>query len=497
MKKKNKLLLKVQSYFAVVSTLLLLFSCANGYNDEWSFSSSVTNTQLKSPEEIEITTKTNEKGEDLLQIEWSVVHGAGGYQFTLYNIDDPESPTPVGEENEVIDGCTVSRIVQEDTRYKISILTLGNDKYNNKGAEQPSILEHSTLVPTIATIPDGSDIAEFFNQNPIKQSKEEQAYELIAGGNYTINSELKFGLNWITLRGDKINRANVVYGIDGRISTMGGLKIKFINFDCTNLNSGSSNSSFLLLDSNPDESIKGKGDYYIIEKDIAIQSCNIKGINKHLLYDNNKKYCSKTFRIQDCIISLNSTNEIIFPRGGFINDLTLMNNTIYSPEGVSCKYFIQYNNSGRPNRAGFVNGSINFYNNTLYGVAKTNQMANYSGMRSNSVTLRLTKNLFVDCGNKEVVRRLSGGNRNMVRVIANNCYWYEGGFKDNEEMGDGTGDNAEANGSPSSGFYEDANFVGPINNINPIDVVFVPTGTEILKRGVGDQRWLPLNDINN
>ncbi|NMA73535.1 MAG: DUF4957 domain-containing protein [Bacteroidales bacterium] len=498
MKKKHKK--HKHSTLLLAALFLFLNSCVNGYNDNWEFSSNINGTELESPnpEEVKITKTADSKGKEVIKIEWPVVHGAGGYLFTLYNVDDPNTPIPVGEENEIIDGCSVTRSSEEDTKYQISIKTLGNEKYNNLDAKTATIINYTTLIPVSGIIPDGSDLAEYFTNNPIEKSDEEQAYELVPGGNYTLNSSLNLGLHSITLRGDKIHHPNVVYGKDGRLSTMGGLKLKFINFDCSNINSSSSNGSFLLLDSDPDESIKGHGDYYIIENDIVLQSCGIKNINRHLLYDNNKKYCPKTFRVQDCIISLNSTKQIIYFQGGFINNLMLLNNTIYSPEGVSCQYFIQYNNSGRPDRAGFPNGNINLSNNTLYSVAKTDKMANYSGMRSNLVTLTLVENLFVDCGNKEVVRHLAGNNRNMTRNISNNCYWYEGGFKDDEEMGQSHGDNSEANKAPSSGFYEDPKFIGPINNVNPLRVNFTPTGKEILKREVGDPHWLPNKaEINN
>lgn len=489
MKKKQR---KYSTLF-IIMLLFLINSCANGYKDNWEFSSIVSDTELESPDpkKVEIAKVTDSKGKELMMIEWAVVHGASGYLFTLYNVDDPKTPIPVDEENEVIDGCSVTRPLQEDTKYQISIKTLGNEKHNNKDAKTATILDFTTLIPVTAIIPDGSDLTEYFTNNPIEKSDEEQAYELVPGGNYTLNEPLNLGTHSITLRGDKVNNPNVVYGKDGRLSTMGGLKLKFINFDCGNINSDSSNGSFLLLDSNPDESIKGEGDYYIIENDIVIQSCKIKSINRYLFYDNNKKYCPKTFRVQDCIISLNSKNQIIYSKGGFINNLMLFNNTFYSPEGISCEYFIQYNNSGRPDRAGFLTGNINLSNNTLYAVAKTNKMANYSGMRSNKVTLTLIKNLFVDCGNKEVVRHLAGNNRNMIRNIANNCYWYEGGFEPTEEMGQSHGDNSDANGAPSSGFYEEAKFIGPINNIDPLKVDFTPTGLEILNREVGDPNWLP------
>jgi hypothetical protein len=60
------------------------------------------------------------------------VKGAGGYEFTLYNVDDFEKPIVIGVEKEVIDGCSAVREVEADTKYMAAIRTLGNEQYNTK-----------------------------------------------------------------------------------------------------------------------------------------------------------------------------------------------------------------------------------------------------------------------------------------------------------------------------------------------------------------------------
>lgn len=59
-----------------------------------------------------------------LEIKWPVVLGAGGYQVTFYNIDDPDNPVVIGEENEVVDKCTITRDITEDTKYKVAVRAL-------------------------------------------------------------------------------------------------------------------------------------------------------------------------------------------------------------------------------------------------------------------------------------------------------------------------------------------------------------------------------------
>ena len=73
------------------------------------------------------------------------------------------------------------------------------------------------------------------------------------------------------------------------------------------------------------------------------------------------------------------------------------------------KYFITYNNSGRCSRAGFEKNEVIFKNNTFYNVAKTGSFANYpafSGQKSSAFTV--IDNIFVDCSNGQVARRILG-----------------------------------------------------------------------------------------
>ena len=478
----------------MASLLFLLASCIDGFHDDETFSSGVTNTQLESPDatKVKITSQVNSQGVDEFKIQWPVIYGAGGYRFSLYIVDDPSNPQPVGVENEIIDGCTVIRPQQEDTKYQIKITTLGNDKYNNKDAVNTMEFVFSTLVPSVATIPSNTELSAWFAAHPISPSSVEQAYELEPNGVYTLDGKLDFGLNWITFRGDKVHHPKITYGENGRIITQSGLKIKFIDFDCSNVPSTSANGSLLLLSDTPDASIlRTASDVSsfpaLIDKDIVIKSCNIMGINKYLLFSNNstKGYTIKNLRIQNCIIASNSITNVIALPQGYINDLTLIQNTIYSLVNSSAQ-FISYNNSGRPTRGGYVAGTIALYNNTLYNITNSGNFANYPGMSNTTVTVKLRQNLFVDCSNRNVVRRLCpNGNTTCPREFSNNAYWWNpDGFAVGDEMDGSAGDKS------GTGFYENPNFVGPINNPDPAKVNFTPSGINVLSKKVGDPRWL-------
>lgn len=446
MKHSNLFQLKHIRHTLVCGAVLLFSSCAIGYDSDLTFSPGVTNAQLESPQADEVTV-TKDAKETQLTVTWPVVIGAGGYEFSMYNVDDPDNPVAVGQEKEVIDGCTTTRSLQADTQYKIVIRTLGNAQYNNAEAKTATEISYTTLVPTYKTIPAG-DISAWFEENPIPDDRvgEELAYVLESGASYTMSKAIDFGKQKVTFRGDKTRHAVITMAKDARISTTAGLKIKFITFDCTAFDGASSTGALLLLSSTPDESIKGTGDYYIINDPVVIQSCEVRGLPRHLVYDNKKKYCLSTLLIDGCDVELTTTQEqsVIYFNQGFANNMTVENSTFWHNGTKANKCFLEYNGSARPTRAGFAKGSVNYLNSTFYHVCYNKQWGNYNGMAGqSSVEWVMKNNIFVDCGKGEVARRLLGSRKpdgkNVIATFGNNTYWYNGAFSDGEKDYDNSG----------------------------------------------------------
>lgn len=471
--KSNHLFLRIKSHGLMISTAMLLFSaCINGYKDDQTFSTDVRGETLESPKAEDIVFKPSPDGKKIT-VQWPVVHGAGGYQFSLYIVDNPEKPIIVGEENEVVDGCSVGRELLEDTKYKAVVKTLGNAEYNNKDAAAASENGYSSLL-TATIIPKGVDLTDYFSKNPIPESTDELAYELEAGGNYTISGLVDFGLHRITIRGNKQDYSTVTYGINGRISTMAGLKIKFIDFDCNAIPSTASDASFLLLNKIPDESLKNKEGFYVINDPVLIQSCIIKGVNKHLFFDNGQKYCTNMLLVKDCIVELNSKDQIIRPGTGLINDLTISNSTWSNINpSTSMNFFIQYANGVDPQKAGFASGSVNFNNNTFYNIARGKKWCNYGGMNKGHVTLNVTQNIFVDCSSGSVLEGVVLSS--MIKYYKDNSYWFAGTFPAKEITYDMTGTHIESD---------------PLLK-NPSSGDFTVGGADQIAKSVGDPRWLP------
>ena len=163
-----------------------------------------------------------------MKVTWPVVMGAGGYQFSLYIVDNPDNPVAVVKDS-IIDGSSVVCPYLDDTNYKAEIKTLGNEKLNNTDATLATETTWTTLI-SATSIPDGEDLVAWFANNPVTTGKDtEVAFELEAGGTYTISGDLDFGVNNVQLRGNKLNHAKVNFtGTGGSIITCGGgLALKF------------------------------------------------------------------------------------------------------------------------------------------------------------------------------------------------------------------------------------------------------------------------------
>ncbi len=467
---------------------LLLASCASdGFDDNEAFGSSVRNTTLSSPSIDDISIAASTDNSKTI-ITWKVVYGAGGYICSVYDISDPDAPAAVdGYDNTLVDGCSLAVTREEDTNYRFVIRTAGNAELNNKEAETETRVEFNSFTATYATIPSGSDLAAWFAQNPVPEeaTAEQLCYDLEPGGEYTLSADVDFDTRQVTLRtSSKTDHARITYtGNSVSIMTQTALTIKYVDIDCS-----ASKEGVIELSETPDEGTlgaTGSGTYYNIQKSIVIDGCNIDGVKGNLIYDNNVAYCLETMLVRNCVIrrenSTEASNNISFYfKGGFINDLSIQNSTIWNSSDVSSTYFVQYNNAGRCSRAGYNRNYVSYTNSTFYNIAHEGQMGNYSGFNGqSSSTWVMTDCIFVDCGNKQVCRRFVGGAINSSdATFRNNTYMFEGEF----ESTDGSVDNYDLSGTA---IEEDPGFRDPASGD------FTVSGSAQLSKRTGDPRWLP------
>ena len=273
MKSKHLFLRVKRDSLAFAAAILLFSSCVDGYKDDWTFSSEVQGVTLESPS-TEGWTFTRNVDITSLEIKWPVVLGAGGYQVTFYNIDDPDNPVVIGEENEVVDKCTITRDITEDTKYKVAVRALGNQKYNNADAVAATEMTYNTLVRVRETIPTGTNLTEYFTANPIDplaEGEEEIAYELVAGGVYEMDGNIDLGTTTLTIRGDKVNHAKLTMKRNASFINRGaGLKIKFIDFDFDADTYSASNSRGVVMFNSTEAGI--------VQQPYVFQSCTIKDL---------------------------------------------------------------------------------------------------------------------------------------------------------------------------------------------------------------------------
>lgn len=468
---------RMQAAVLAIGTLLLA-SCAIGYDGSGTFSSGVSDSQLASPSADDITFTPNVSGTEVT-ITWPVVMGAGGYEVSFYNMNDPDNPVAVGDENEVIDGCSTTRAIAEDTQYEFRIRALENTEYGNIGAESPTIAEYDTYVPSVGTIPSGTDLATYFADfSSTEVSPTEVAYELEAGGNYTMTGNVDFDRHWLTLRGDRNDPPTVTIIGDAKFTTTAGLKIKFIHFDCNQ----STADAFLAMSSTPDPALTNGSNYYLTNP-VAIQSCDIRGLQGYLVGDGSRSYYLSSLTISDCRVELNtqSSNRVFRFDSGFIITFTIENSTMWEL-GNSRQYFVRYS-GGRPtNINASLRSTIAYRNNTFYNVCYSGQWGNYNGLGNRDYCIwTLTDNIFVDCGSEQVVRRMFNGQRsdmnNATVTINHNTYWYDGELAESE-VGENNYDRSGTH------LLTDPSFVNA-----PSD--FTPQGADQLQYRTGDPHWLP------
>ena len=129
MLKSNFFLLKVKSIILLSCLFFFVVSCKDDKLEP-------EPTVLSSPEaEGIIFTQVG----PVLTIEWTAVDGAGGYEFSLYTIND-DGENPVGTEREKVTlGTSVERPSQGTTKLRVEIKSLGSPLRNTLDALAPTV----------------------------------------------------------------------------------------------------------------------------------------------------------------------------------------------------------------------------------------------------------------------------------------------------------------------------------------------------------------------
>ena len=258
--------------------------------------------------------------------------------------------------------------------------------------------------------------------------------------------------------------------------------------------------AFIALSETPSESMKVEGnDYYHIFGYVSLDNLNINNVKGQLVYDNNVKYCVANLTVNNCKVQLASDeatgingNAVIYFKAGFADNLSVSNSTFWNTGASDAKYFVQYNNSGRADRAGYQTQSIIYQNNTFYNVAKAGQWGNYNGFAGQNYSIFIvTDNIFANCGSAQIARRILGSRgassypEGQV-VFNNNTYMtkalVEGVETTTYESKDGIVDSYDVSGTA---IEMDPLFVDAANAD-----FHIGASTKQAKIKTGDPRWL-------
>lgn len=429
MKTKRRLLLQNFTYLGV--TVGLLVSCAIGYDSPDGFDPGVRNTQMITPDSVSFVVNS---AVTEATISWPLVLGASGYEVTFMNVDDPESPIVVDNYDKTfVDGSHFTVSVAEDSKYKLRIRTLGNDEFGNTDDPDGKEFELSTLVPSIATIPNGSDIYQYMLDHPIENvSSNEVAIDLEANGHYTMSGLVNFGGQQLTLRGDKLKRATVEMTEKGALATYSGLKVKYLNFDFSN----SSTNSFIFMSPNnqppandtlPANILSENLGYmrgssiikgiYIVLNPIYVAHCWFKDLPGAFLHDNNVTCAFWNFTLSDCIVQMKNTGSEGFiclqKKGRLVKNILLENSTIYNTVDNSKAYFIRYSNSSNSNPEKTFGSAVEMkqqnitFTHTTFSKTFTGQKFCNNMSAQGTTTTSIDHCIFNDC--YQVARRISLG----------------------------------------------------------------------------------------
>lgn len=408
----------------------LAASCAQDGFDEESFSTPVKNTTLESPKSEEIDVKTSPDG-SLWILSWPLVKGAEGFLCTVKDVTNPDEHVVVIADS-LVDGCTLNFARSEDSNYTLSIRTIANKKAGNTDATETTEKKFSSFTPSWKEVPNGTDLATWLAENPLPaETTEEICIDLVAGGQYTLNSNIDFGSTRVTLRSTAPAKpASIKVSGEASFVIDEGFVLKNLIIDAAE-----GTNDLIVGNTTPKEvNISPSNNYYRIENPIYLSNVKISGLKKRLLYDNKVKYCYKTVLIDNCVIETCPAEaiQLIQMPSGFINDLKISNSTIWNSGEVSQNYVVQYSNSGRCDRAGYTSNSITLTYCSFYNLAKTGQWGNYSGFAGrNTSYFNMSYCIFVDCGNNAVPRRFtSGSNNNANKSFVNNTWFFNGADED-------------------------------------------------------------------
>ncbi len=486
---------------------LLLGSCAIGYDSPNGFDVGVHNTQMLNPDSVNFAVSTDGTK---ATISWKLTMGAKGYEVSFINVDDPDSPRVVENfDKYFVDGSSMTVPVTEDSKYKFEIRTLGEEKYENTDAAETKVFDLSTLVPSVATIPSGSDIYQYLTEHPIptpEDSTQEVAIDLEPNGEYTMSGQIDFLGQKLTFRGDKIHWPTVRMVENGSFASYATFKVKYIKFDLTDAQASS--FYYMSVDSVCPDYLKSENrgymrgsslikGIYAVEDPIYFAHCWFKNIPEALVHDNGTQVAWWYLTITDCICQINNGTKstpflCLENKGRGIKNLDINNSTIYNVQDNNKAYFIRfYVSSSNSNPEKVYGNKTSYYSSQNWNFSHCTFSKNYSGQKwvnnisGNHMMLNIDHCIFYDVC--QAGRRISMGNKTykfnfLWSLQAGDNGKSDANYKDDSGAPFASTYDPQFQGSPT----QELDLTKPNGGIN-----FTPGEYEVLSNRGGDSRWLP------
>jgi len=500
--KPLKVLHSGRSIIFLFISVMIFGSCASGYESPNGFDVGVHNQTLVTPDSLNF--KVSVDGTQST-ISWPLVMGAKGYEVTMMNIDDIDNPVIIDNyDKKVVDGCSMTATIAEDSKYSFKIRVIGDENRGNQDGEYKDTI-FSTLVPSILTIPDNSDIGAYLRDNPIDsmggEFSGEVAIDLVPGGHYTMSADIDFTKYFMTLRGNKARPAFIEMQGSSTFYTYSGLKFKFLRIDMTN---STAKGLINMSEAAPDTILSQNLGYtrdgnlikgiYVIQDPIYISNVWVKNLPNSFVQDGTKSCAWWNLTINDCLIQSKNTGSSSFisfeKKGLLIKNILIKNSTIYNVVDNDKAYFLRYSNqsSSNPQKVfGNSNSELGSWNFTMSNVTLSKM---FSGQKwANNINgtgfyCKFDHSIFYDLF--EPFRRIAekGGNFSMKF----NFFFNPDNSADTDYSRKDTG------GAPFASLYNPG-FKGEVTQELDLEkenggIDFSPSENEIINNGGGDIRWL-------
>lgn len=495
---------KLCSALFLGAAALFMASCAkDGYDNDEKWESAVRNSAVHNPtkEDISVTPTVDRKQTN---IEWKVVQGAAKYDCKLYDVTDGKREVLL---DSIVDGISVLVPRVRNTYYLFTIRTIPDTSLGNWNEDEGATpKDFDSKLEIYATIDGGADAASavdlnaYFEKNPVPVESElsEIVYNMQAGKYYKVTKELKFGDSPgkpIMLRcEDESQRSYLTMGDDAT----GFIVPNSFTLEGLDITCGASTKPLITLNDAPHASliptdVTQSTTYYRINN-IDVTNCHIKGLKGSLVYDSQKQYCVVGLNITNTILQLandaadNVKNEsLISMYGGGVKEFTIANSTVYQTGTSNPKYFLRYSNSARIDRFGYNTSDskytpektkITYTNNTFYKVGSGN-WSNYTQLENGTI-YEIKKNIWVECGNGQIARRILGNGRSSehsAEVWDLNTYVTDGAINPQQD----------GSGNP----YDKGTQLQTLPGFaDPDNGDFTISGGDQLTNKTGDPRWI-------